>query len=380
MVDDNSNNNLCVITDTLDKGPISIKKYTQNILNELSKKGVNIFEYKLYDYNTKMNIFKRVLKSNFNVIKLFYFCKKNNINKIFIPNVAGYYIPLTLLIFGKKYELIGTVHGVARYVVPQYSKYNKKMIFNFFDKFLNIKWYIFIKYRLNKIITVSLSEKNNIVRIFKYPKERICAIYHGIDGNFCKNYDKNYDSDVLKNKYGIVKPFILHISTGRPKKNIVNILKAFHILKYDYGVDDINLVIGGKLFEKDKYVYYAKKLNVIDNVKFVGYIEEKNLPMFYKEAVLFIFPSYHESFGMPILEALKCGCPVVTSNLYSMPEIGGDAALYVNPDDPHDIAEKMYSICTDNILRDKLSKRGRKRAKLFTWSNAADKHIKCIFN
>ncbi len=375
MVDDTRN--LCAIVDTLDKGPISIKKYTENILYEMEKLGtIKIYKYRLYNYTIKINVFKRILMSNINVIKLFFFCKKNRIKKIFIPNVAGYYIPLVLLLFGKKYEIIGTVHGVARYVVPQYSKYNKKMIFNFFDKYLNIKWYLFIKYCLSKIITVSQSEKNNIVKIFKYSKEKICVIYHGIGDNFCKNYDAN----VLKNKYGIVEPFILHISTGRPKKNIINILKAFHILKYNYGIDDINLVIGGKLFDKDKYVSHSKKLNIVDSVKFVGYIPEEDLQVFYREAVLFVFPSYHESFGMPILEALACGCPVVTSNLYSMPEIGGDAAIYVNPDDPYDLAEKMYSICTDNILREELSKRAKKRAKLFTWPKAADKHIKCIFD
>ena len=134
------------------------------------------------------------------------------------------------------------------------------------------------------------------------------------------------------------------------------------------------LVIGGKQPERLKML--VKNLRLEKEVIFTGYINKNDLPLFYNVAEAFIFPSFHESFGMPIIEAMACGCPVITSNVFSMPEVAGDAAVLVNPYSVDEIANAMYTVLTDDGLREKLRKRGLKRAKQFSWRKCAEEHLK----
>lgn len=220
------------------------------------------------------------------------------------------------------------------------------------------------------MITVSESAKRNISETLSIPEHKIKVIYLGVADNF-KPLDKKLAAELLDRKYGIA-PFILHISAYQPKKNVEGIIKAFAIAKRKYKIPH-KLVIGGKQPKSLKKL--SNKLGVGKDVIFVGFIAEDELPLFYSAADAFIFPSLHESFGMPILEAMACGTPVITSNVFSMPEIAGKAAILVNPYNHKEIADAIYKVVGDEKLRRKLAKLGIERAKQFTWKKCAKEHL-----
>ena len=156
-----------------------------------------------------------------------------------------------------------------------------------------------------------------------------------------------------------------------PRKNPLKIIEAFKYLKERYSTPHklVFAGIAGHWSRQNKD--YAKKLGIADDIIWMGYIADAEMPFLYNCADVFIFPSLYEGFGLPVLEAMACGLPVVTSNLTSLPEIGGEAAIYVNPHDAGDIGEKLYQTITDLRLRHDLLTKGFKRVKLFSWKKHA---------
>jgi len=120
----------------------------------------------------------------------------------------------------------------------------------------------------------------------------------------------------------------------------------------------------------------VKNLNMEKEVTFLGFVDDSDLPKLYTAADLFVFPSLHEGFGLPILEAMACGAPVITSNVFCMPEVAGGAAVLVNPYDVNEIARAMYNVLTNDELRKEMIKRGMRRAKQFSWRKCAEEHLK----
>ena len=226
------------------------------------------------------------------------------------------------------------------------------------------------------MIAVSHSEKKNISRNLNIPPEKIKVVYHGADYKGC-NLKRSWEFEkILQQKYGISFPFIFHLSAYQPRKNIERIIKAFVIAKKKYKIKE-KLVIGGKQPAHLKRL--TEELGIEDDVIFVGFIPEEDLSAFYSMAEAFVFPSLHEGFGMPILEAMACGCPVITSNVFSMPEIAKKAAILVNPHNTEEIAEAIYVIVANKKLKRKLTKWGAERAKKFTWERCAERHLDMYF-
>jgi len=121
---------------------------------------------------------------------------------------------------------------------------------------------------------------------------------------------------------------------------------------------------------------FARDLGLGDAVVFTGFVDKEDLPKFYSAAFLFIFPSLHESYGLPILEAMACGCPVITSNVFAMPEMAEDAAILVNPYNINEIVDAMHEVLTNSSLREELRKKGIERAKKFSWRRTAEEYLK----
>ena len=217
------------------------------------------------------------------------------------------------------------------------------------------------------IITVSENSKKDIVNWFNIPHEKIYVIYCGVDKRFKPSQDKS-SREELKERYGgIFDRYILFVGNQKPHKNLGAVISAFERAVKIWGFKHC-LVIAG-----------IKKgfLNGMNNkIIYVDIDNDGDLIRLYQSADLLLFPSLYEGFGLPALEAMACGCPVVASNVASLPEVCGDAAYYVAPDNIENIAEGMYKVLTDNELRQSLIRKGIERAKLFNWEKSAKEHLK----
>jgi glycosyltransferase involved in cell wall biosynthesis len=231
--------------------------------------------------------------------------------------------------------------------------------------------------KAKKIITVSDYENQVIAAYFRERAQDIITVHNGAGAHF-KKIDDLAALEQFRTKYNLPKSFTFFIGNTDPKKNVRNVLAAFKLLHYQYN-QQIYLVMPD--LNETYFASLIKELGLEELKKFIvltGYIANKDLPMLYNLADVFLYPSLRESFGIPILEAMNCGTPVLTSNTSSMPEVAGDAALFVNPKDENDIAQKWNSLLIDKSLRDELSQKGIQQSAKFSWLLTAEK-VKSIY-
>jgi len=217
--------------------------------------------------------------------------------------------------------------------------------------------------RASHIIAVSKHTQNDLIQYLKIPDGRISVIYNGIDHSIFKPYTVKL----------LDKPYILYVGSERPRKNLSRLFEAFAKLKGEF--PELKLVkvgISGRSKEyRKETMRMLNSLGLTGDVIFVEYITELDLAYYYSSAALLAFPSLYEGFGFPLLEAMACGCPVVTSNTSSLPEIVGEAGITVNPYDTDSLAQAMRQVLTDNKLRDDMVRKGLEQAKRFSWEKAA---------
>ena len=226
--------------------------------------------------------------------------------------------------------------------------------------------------KADRIITVSSFSKNEIINHIKYPANRIHVIPNAVDHSI---YYKNPDKTIL-NKVNIEMddPIILYVGSEEPRQNVDKLIKAFAKLKNKLPnakiikIGDFNL-----LGTREKLFKLINELNLQKDVIFAGSVPEKELPQWYNAADLLVYPCDYAGFGLPPLEAMACGTPVITSNTTSLPEVVGDAGIMINPVNIDEIASKMYEILTNDGLKEDMSKKGLKRAELFNWNESAAK-------
>ncbi len=227
--------------------------------------------------------------------------------------------------------------------------------------------------RSEGVITISENTKRDIIAHYGIKPERVHVILPGCDRS---GYRLGIDPEGVKRKYGLADYF-LYVGNLFPHKNLKRLLRAFALIA---GRLPHHLVIGGW---KDPRYFEAledevKALRLAERVSFLNYIPPDELPALYSGATVFVLPSLYEGFGLPLLEAMACGCPVVVSNAASQPEVCGDAAYYVDPHDIESIAEGISKVALDEELRKKLIHKGLQRAELFSWEKAAAEHIKLL--
>lgn len=225
-----------------------------------------------------------------------------------------------------------------------------------------------------KIIAVSKNTKKDILKFYQIPEEKVEVIYNGFEKTIDeRNVDK---SSVLKTYDLRPKSYILYVGTLQPRKNLKILIDAFQ--KISETEKDWKLVLVGKkgwLYEDIYSLVTALKLD--EKVIFTDYIPDEEVAALYTQAFCFILPSLYEGFGIPILEAMSYGCPVITSINSSLPEIGGDACLYLTPDDVHDLVDEIESL-KDEKLRTEMIKKGKERVKQFSWEKSAKETIEVI--
>lgn len=231
--------------------------------------------------------------------------------------------------------------------------------------------------RAQRIICCSQSTLKDLTGYFSLPPERAAVVYQGVDGNvfFPMNDREKHAFEGFLTSKGVTGPYLLFVGTIEPRKNLKNLLRAFARLKAGNTFRGKLLVAGMTGWMSDDIGGEISSLGLKEDVIFLGYVSDEILRGLYNCAQVFVFPSYYEGFGFPLLEALNCGAAVVTSNVSSCPEIVRDAALTVDPDNPEDIARAVERILEDGSLREHLRQKGLARAGDFSFRKTAEQTL-----
>ena len=229
-------------------------------------------------------------------------------------------------------------------------------------------------HRADHVIADSHNTRRDLAELLGTSDDKITVIHSGVEPRFRPMSGKSDQAtlSIVRRKYDLPERFIFSVSTVQPRKNYARLVEAFGMLSTQLSVLDWSLVIaGGKGWLYGEIFEHVRALNLEGQVRFLGFADDADLPALYNLSSLFAFPSLYEGFGLPPLEAMACGVPVVCSNASSLPEVVGDAALTVDPLDVSGLAEAMRSAIEDESLRTSLVKRGLRRAAAFTWPKAA---------
>jgi glycosyltransferase involved in cell wall biosynthesis len=220
--------------------------------------------------------------------------------------------------------------------------------------------------KADRILTVSEASKRDILHFFDVAPEKVTVIYNAIDERFLGPPDEER-MELVRQRYQLDHPFVLYVGNIKPHKNLERLMDAFAHVRAD-GLDDLRLVIIGDELSKYPPLRQAVHRHRLEKyVRFFGFQPYDTLAAFYRLARAFVFPSLYEGFGLPPLEAMACGTPVITSDVSSLPEVAGGAALLVDPRDRLSIADAMHQAVTDETLRQDLIAKGLKRARDFSW-------------
>ncbi len=255
-----------------------------------------------------------------------------------------------------------TVHDLIPYIMPE--TVGKGYLLKFLREVPNIIQ------NVDGIITVSEYSKRDILRFFPIDPNKIFvtplaadSIYRPLDKDYCKN--------LLKSKYSLEKPFILYIGGFSARKNVKALINSF-IKIISNTNEDYNLVIAGA--KKDLGEYLSSEYSYLaSKIIFTGFIPQEELPVFYNACEVFVYPSLYEGFGLPPLEAMSCGAPVITSNVTSIPEVVENSGLLINPYSEDELTQSLEKLLNDESLRKNLSESGLKQASKFSWKITAEK-------
>ena len=229
--------------------------------------------------------------------------------------------------------------------------------------------------RAARVLAVSQFTKNEIQRLFRIPAGKIEVVYNAIDERFLHGHATPADRQLIAERYQVNHPFILYAGAIRPHKNVVRIIEAFSALKSELGKEgqypDLKLiVIGDDLSSHPRLRRTVVRSDVPNDVRFLGFVPIDVLRIFYDVAKVFVFPSLYEGFGLPPLEAMAHGTPVVASNTSSLPEVTGTAALLVNPENVFEIQRGVQRALLDTTLRERMKQRGYEQAQRFSWMSS----------
>lgn len=232
-----------------------------------------------------------------------------------------------------------------------------------------------------RLFAVSNFTKSEVEKLFGIPGARIEVVYNAIDERFLRGHASEADRQLLAERYLVNHPFLLYTGRISPHKNVVRIIEAFSALKAELEKEGMFpglklIVIGDELSKHPDLRRTVVRSRMQNDVRFLGFVPIEVLRIFYDAAKIFVFPSLYEGFGLPPLEAMAHGTPVVTSNTSSLPEVVGNAAVLVNPENVFEIMRALHRVLLDQALRDKLKERGYEQAKRFSWDASAQQILR----
>lgn len=347
-----------------------IGTYTENVLKNL----INIDNTNNYHVFWSGNNYESIKKENCKVVMTsrkhqrffedYYF--PENISK---ENIDIYHMPQNGIGLSEEISCkkVVTIHDLIPYVMP------KTVGRGYLLKFL--KEMPVIIGNSDGIITVSEFSKRDILKYFPIDENKVFVTPLAADKKYTP-LDKLHCRNFLKNVYNLTNPFILYLGGFSERKNVDSAITAFSKVYKDLS-ENYNLVIVGDYKDSSqKLVNLTNELNIQSHVIFTGFVPEDHLPLFYNSCDAFIYPSFYEGFGLPPLEAMNCGTPVIASNLTSIPEVVGDGGILINPYDINDISLSIGNLLSNEKLRSELSSKALLRAKQFSWQNTARSTLK----
>jgi len=346
-------------------------------LNYISNCDVDLFlmnrkNFSLYKYTASG---KQVIKKlKHNILFNTYIAKNISVFNLFFDYYIAKYIP-------QEYDILHITNQISSNIVHYYNDTCKYIVtVHDIDYLTNPASYIqkiFSKcvysglYFSKNLISISYSTKNLLINNMQIPKDNIHVIYHGVDKIF-RPIDTYNIEDIYK-KYNLDRNFryILNVGVDIPRKNFKTFLMAVYklIKKSDLARHKVRIIKVGKISPRN--IKLIRSLGLEKYILSFDYVSETDLVKLYNLADFFVFPSLHEGFGFPVLEAMACGTPVIVSNIPSILEVAGSAGLLVNPHSYYDLSEAMYLMLNDSHLRSELRIKGLKRSKSFSWYKCA---------
>src|SRR6202158_4949794 len=229
-----------------------------------------------------------------------------------------------------------------------------------------------------RLFAVSNFTKSEVEKLFGIPGDRIEVIYNAIDERFLRGHATEPDRQLLAERFLVSHSFLLYAGRISPHKNVVRIIEAFSALKAELEKEDLFpglklIIIGDELSKHPDLRRTVIRSRMQNDVRFMGFVPIEVLPISYAVAKIFVFPSLYEGFGLPPLEAMAHGTPVVTSNTSSLPEVVGNAAVLVNPENVFEIMRALHKVLVDQPLREKLKQRGYEQVERFSWETSVQR-------
>jgi len=362
-----------IITDSIDEYSGGIGVYTYQLLkniNQIDKDNdYHLIHYlksdlDIYSQNKEILIQKnRLIQGTGSYYFWRYFTlprklRKSSLDVLHDPYELG---PFT---FTQPFRKVITVHDLTPLLFPNLFKWGDVMLHRLLlKKTIN---------KADKIITDSYHSQKDLMEYLDVPKEKIKVIYLGKDESFRPLTSKEIND--VKEKYLLPKQFVLSVGGLHPIKNISRLLKAFHLARKD-GLQHKLVIVGGVVDKTEKILKTIKFLKLEDHVIFTGKVSQDDLIRIYNAADLFIYPCLYAGFGIPPLEAMACGTPVITSNNSSLPEVVDDAAVLINPYETKEIANAIEIVLTNEEFMETLINNGLKQAQKFDWKKTAFKTL-----
>ena len=348
----------------LSVGSLGVKTYLEGLIGSLLEKDRENEYYIFYISKSDLGSFptaNEVALESFHKLFWDYFLSPSAIrkNKIDVMLFPKYVIP-----FFVNCKKIVVVHDLGFYLPFKIYPLHDIVYIRLMLK-SSIK-------RADHVIAVSQNTKKDIVRIFGINENDVTVIHEAPHERY-KEINDERRLNKVKKKYDLNHPFIFNPSLCDLRKNVVRLLKAFK--RIEEKIPHKLLITGrkpGRIREVNKII---DKLNIGERVRIETHIPSEDMPAIYNLAGLCVYPSLYEGFGLPILEAMSCGCPVIASKTSSMPEVAGDAAILVNPYEEKEISDAMYKVLTNDKLKRSLIKKGLKRVKKFSWEKTAEKTL-----
>lgn len=322
------------------------------------------------------------------------YLRKNPVDVYHTQYITPWFVPKSINPHTKNIENWFWGNSFVRFLEKKYIDWHRKhfgvgvkivtiihdISFNFFPQFIKFSDLFFLKTlipislrRADKVIAVSEFTKDEIIKFYKINSEKIECVYNSISDEFLNEVSEEQLKEV-RGKYNLPEKFILYIGTLQPRKNIPQLIEAFARIKDKLG--NFKLVVCGnkKARNYDQRIESSIKANKLENeVIFPGFIDEQDKQAVYKLAHVFAFPSLYEGFGIPVLEAMSQDVPVIASDIPSLKEIAADGALYSDVTSLDNFSQKLYDICIDDEIRNRLIQSGNERVSFFSWEKSSRK-------
>jgi len=267
---------------------------------------------------------------------------------------------------GRRVRKVVTIHDLAflehpEYAVPSLAAYLRKVVPEAIAA-------------ADIVTTVSSEVSRTLIKHFQTPPEKLIVVPLGVSHYFRRVTDPLL-LDATRYKFGLKHPLILAVGTQEPRKNHSGLIKAFHKAQKEKNGPAMLAIAGGTGWLYEETQQLVKELNLENKVRFLGRVTDHELVTLYSSAEIFAFPSFFEGFGIPPIEAMACGAPVITSNTSSLPEVAGDAALLIDPYSVDELADAIIRLTKDEGLREELRQKGYQRVKQFSWEVSARKML-----